>query len=99
MDNLLLITLIASALRATTSLLLAGLGGMFSERAGVVNIALEVIILFGALAAALVPQIIEAPILAEAPGTVLTWLPWIGVLAATIVCDLVAWLRAVVSIR
>ena len=99
MDSVLLLTLIASALRATTPLLLAGLGGMFSERSGVVNIALEGIILFGALAAAVVPQLIEAPILAEAPGSVLPWLPWLGVLAAMLVGALVGWVHAVVSIK
>src|SRR5690554_5968535 len=99
MDSLLLLTLIASALRATTPLLLAGLGGMFSERSGIVNIALEGIILFGALAAAVVPQMIEAPILAENRGASLPWLPWIGLLAAMVVGGLIAAIHAVVSIR
>lgn len=99
MDSLLLLTLVASALRATTPLLLAGLGGMFSERAGIVNIALEGIILFGALAAAVVPQMIEAPILEANRGAKLPWLPWIGLLAAMVVGALVAAIHAVVSIR
>lgn len=99
MDSVLLLTLVASALRATTPLLLAGLGGMFSERSGIVNIALEGIILFGALAAAVVPQMIEAPILAENSQAVLPWLPWIGLLAAMVVGGLIAAVHAVVSIR
>src|SRR5690625_1550741 len=99
MDKVLLLTLAASALRYTTPLLLAALGGMFSERSGVVNIALEGIILFGALAAAVVAQVVEAPFLADSPRASLPWLPWVGVLAAMIVGGAVAWIHAVVSIR
>jgi len=99
MDKVLLLTLIASALRYTTPLMLAALGGMFSERSGVVNIALEGIILFGALAAAVVAQVVEAPFLQDNPRASLPWLPWVGVLAAMVVGGLVAWIHAVVSIR
>lgn len=99
MDKVLLLTLAASALRYTTPLLLAALGGMFSERSGVVNIALEGIILFGALAAAVVAQVVEAPFLADNPRASVPWLPWVGVLAAMIVGGAVAWIHAVVSIR
>lgn len=99
MDSLLLLTLVASALRATTPLLLAGLGGMFSERSGIVNIALEGIILFGALAAAVVPQLLEAPFIEVNRNASLPWVPWMGVLAAMAVGAIVAWIHAVVSIR
>lgn len=95
MDELVLLTLVASALRATTPLLLAALGGLFSERSGVVNIALEGIMLFGALAAAVVARMIEAPF----PGQRVPYAPWIGLLAAMVVGAAIAWIHAVVSIR
>lgn len=95
MDALVLVTLVASALRATTPLLLSALGGLFSERSGIVNIALEGIMLFGALAAAVVAQQIEA----QLPGQRLAYVPWLGVLAAMIVGGAIAAIHAVVSIR
>lgn len=98
-DTFLLLALVGSVLRATTPLLLAALGGMFSERSGVVNIALEGIILFGALAAAVVTQLVEAPYLAENPRAVVWFAPWLGVLAAIIAGGLIGWLHALVSIR
>jgi simple sugar transport system permease protein len=98
-DTFLLLALVGSVLRATTPLLLAALGGMFSERSGVVNIALEGIILFGALAAAVVTQLVEAPYLAQNPRAVVWFAPWLGVLAAVVAGGLIGWLHALVSIR
>lgn len=98
-DTVLLLTLVGSALRATTPLLFAALGGMFSERSGVVNIALEGIILFGALTAAVVTQLVEAPYLVENPRAVVWFAPWLGVLAAIGVGGVVGWLHALISIR
>lgn len=99
MDLGLAVVLFASALRFTTPLLLAALGGLYSERAGIVNIALEGIMIFGALAAAVVAQQIQAPIVAASPEAAVGWAAWVGVLAAVVVGALVALLHAFVSIR
>src|SRR5579863_7200233 len=54
--------------RVSTPLIFAALGGLISERSGVINIALEGIMLMGALAAAV--------------GTLATHSPWIGSVCA-----------------
>src|SRR5690625_4041581 len=99
MDTVLFLALFSSMLRATTPLLLAALGGLFSERSGIVNIALEGIIVFGALAAAVTTQQVEAWYAVNQPDVKATFAPWIGMLAAIIVGALVALIHGVVSIR
>lgn len=99
METIVLLTLLSSALRATTPLLFAALGGLFSERSGVVNIALEGIMIFGALTAALVTYYVELPALRTNPGASVPYAPWIGLLAAMVVGGLVGGAHAVVSIR
>jgi ABC-type uncharacterized transport system permease subunit len=59
-----LMQLLGSTLRVSTPLIFAALGGMMSERSGVINIALEGMMLVGALGAAV--------------GTLATHSPWIG---------------------
>jgi simple sugar transport system permease protein len=78
-------TLIASTIRLSTPLILAALGGLYSERGGVINIALEGMMLAGAFTAAAV--------------TVFTHSPWAGLLAAVIAGLVVAALHAVVTIN
>lgn len=56
--------LLASTLRVSTPLIFAALGGMFCERSGVINIALEGLMLIGAWGAAV--------------GTFVTHSPWLG---------------------
>jgi simple sugar transport system permease protein len=85
MRDLLSIALIYSTVRLATPLLLAALGGMFSERAGIINIALEGLMLAGAFTAATV--------------THYTGNPWIGLTAAVVAGLFVALLHAVACIE
>jgi simple sugar transport system permease protein len=77
--------LLFSAIRLATPLLLAALGGMFSERSGVINIALEGLMLAGAFTAA----------------SVTWWAgsPWVGLLAAILAGAGIAGIHAVACIR
>jgi len=65
--------------------ILAALGGMFSERSGIINIGLEGIILNGALSAVL--------------GTWYTGSPWWGLLSAVLGGGLTAFVHALATIR
>src|SRR5215218_1974221 len=77
--------LILSALRLATPLLLAALGGMFSERSGVINIALEGLMLAGAFTAASITWYAGSP--------------WVGLLAAIAAGAAIAGVHAVACIR
>ena len=85
MNELLSVSLIFSTIRLATPLLLAALGGLFSERGGVINIALEGLMLAGAFTAAAV--------------THYTGSPWVGLLAGVAAGMLVAGIHAVACIR
>jgi general nucleoside transport system permease protein len=90
-NSVALLTFLGIFIRSTTPLLLAALGGLYSERSGIVNIALEGIIIFGALAAAVVTQLTETSLGDAAP--------WLGWLAGMVVGAVVAWIHAIASIK
>ncbi|HEY8020598.1 MAG TPA: ABC transporter permease [Thermoanaerobaculia bacterium] len=77
--------LVASAVRLATPLLLAALGGLFSERSGVINIALEGLMLAGAFTAATVTHFSHSP--------------WLGMAAAVAAGAAVALVHAVATLR
>jgi simple sugar transport system permease protein len=85
MDQLFTASLLFSTLRLATPLVLAALGGLYSERSGVINIALEGLMLAGAFTAAAV--------------TFYAGSPWVGVAAAMIAGVLVSLVLAVAAIR
>ncbi len=91
--SILSVSLFAATIRAATPLALAALGGIFSERSGVVNIALEGIMLIGAFFAMLVSfygaQSGLPPLVSAIAGAV----------GAIVFGFLVSMIHAVVSIR
>lgn len=93
LTSILSVSLFASTIRAATPLILAALGGIFSERSGVVNIALEGIMLIGAFFAMMISffgaQAGLPPLLSAVAGAV----------GAIVFGFLVSMIHAVVSIR
>ncbi len=85
MSEIFTISLIWSTIRLSTPLVLAALGGMFSERSGVINIALEGMMLAGAFTAAAVTY---------AAGN-----PFVGLLAGMVAGLAIAAIHAVACIR
>jgi simple sugar transport system permease protein len=85
MAELFSIALIFSTIRLSTPLILAALGGLFSERSGVINIALEGMMLAGAFTAAAV--------------TYATGSPYVGLLGGMLAGMLIAAVHALACIR
>ena len=85
-DFLILVLVYASStLRLATPLILAALGGMYSERSGVINIALEGLMLAGAFTAASVTWYAGSP--------------WVGLVSAVLAGAAIALIHAVACIR
>jgi simple sugar transport system permease protein len=80
-----LVILIFSTIRTATPLIFASLGGLFSERSGVINIALEGLMLSGAFTAAVVTYELNNP--------------YVGFLAGMVAGGLTAVIYAVAVIR
>ena len=79
------ISLLFSTLRLATPLVLAAIGGLYSERAGVINIALEGLMLAGAFTAASITFYVASP--------------WVGLGAAMVAGVLVAIIIALACIK
>ena len=77
--------LFAAALRMATPIVYASLGGIFSERVGVINIGLEGMMLTSAFTGVTVSHY--------------TRNPWLGVLAAVLVGGLLAFFHAVLTVK
>ncbi|MHA1958993.1 MAG: ABC transporter permease [Candidatus Thorarchaeota archaeon] len=76
--------LVATTLQMATPLVLAGIGGMYSERGGVVNIGLEGMMLMGAFTGAAVTYYSDNP--------------WLGILMAIVAGGLLAAVHAAVCV-
>lgn len=87
------VALFASTIRAATPLILTALGGIFSERSGIVNIGLEGIMLSGAFFAMLFSHF------ASQTGIPPLMSAIIGLIAAMVFGFLIAMIHALVSIR
>jgi general nucleoside transport system permease protein len=85
MGDIFKLALLASMVRLATPLLLAALGGLYSERSGVINIGLEGFLLAGAFTAAAVTHFAGSP--------------WVGLAAAIAAGVAVACVHAFACIR
>src|SRR2546428_2607392 len=84
MRQIFTLSLLFSTIRLATPLVLAALGGLYSERSGVINIALEGLMLAGAFTAASVTYYAHSP--------------WVGLGAAIFAGALVGFIIAVACI-
>jgi simple sugar transport system permease protein len=95
MGEVLTFALIFSSLRLATPLIFAALGGLFSERSGVINIALEGLMLAGAFTGAVVAYELSQP----GTGVPQSMVPFIGLGAAVVAGGLTALIYAIATIK
>jgi simple sugar transport system permease protein len=88
-----IVAIAGSTIRTATPLVLAALGGLFSERSGVINIALEGKMLAGAFTAAAVTYAADTKLGMGAAS------PWVGLLAGLLAGLLIAAIYAVSCIK
>jgi general nucleoside transport system permease protein len=93
MRDIFTFSLIASTIRLATPLVLAALGGLFSERSGVINIALEGKMLAGAFTAAAVTHAAETSLHMGGAS------PWIGLLGGMLAGLFIAAIYALSCIK
>ncbi len=100
--------LLNTSLSKAVPITLGAMSGILSERAGVVNIAIEGMMLFGAMMAALIASLLRSRcdeglietvlICGQAEGTLKPYL-WIGVFAAVLTGMLLAYIHGLFSIK
>jgi general nucleoside transport system permease protein len=82
--------IIPATLYSAAPLIFTALGGIFSERSGVVNIGLEGLMMFGAFTG-----IVSTLLLQDSLGA---WAPWVAIVIAAVVCAVFSLIHAVASI-
>lgn len=91
----LLISIIQATLIYGTPIIIAGIGGLFSERSGVVNIALEGIMMIGGFTAATLVYFLEIVM----PEPVDVFAPWIAIVGGSVAGLVISVLHAYLSIN
>lgn len=89
-----LFSMLTLALIFSSPIIIASLGGLFSERSGVVNIALEGLMMFGGFAGATATVKLE-PVFQGGPNLA----PWFGLIAGILVGMLISLIHAYLSVN